>query len=139
MPLQVVTAIEHFAEPARKICWQQGWTWMSPVMHRTLQNFLAAEPRHATVCINRSTGQKHTEGMFAAAALLESYLRQIQSIEGNLREADENIDTVREVLHRTVLCRVAAVRWELAQLCQLLMTKLRPIITRLEGSWHACI
>ncbi len=36
--------------------------------------------------------------MYAAAALLESYLRQIQSIEGNLREADENIDTVREVL-----------------------------------------
>ena len=45
----------------------------------------------------RHTGDKHTEGMFAAAALLESYLRQIQSIEGNLREADENIDTVREV------------------------------------------
>jgi hypothetical protein len=43
------------------------------------------------------SGDKHTEGMFAAAALLESYLRQVQSIEGNLREADENIDTVREV------------------------------------------
>lgn len=41
--------------------------------------------------------------MFEAAALLESYQRQIQSVEGRLKEADENIDTVREVrpsLHR---------------------------------------
>jgi len=35
--------------------------------------------------------------MFEAAALLESYQRQIQSVEGRLKEADENIDTVREV------------------------------------------
>ncbi len=51
----------------------------------------------AFATFGRHTGDKHSEGMFAAAALLESYLRQIQSIEGNLREADENIDTVREV------------------------------------------
>lgn len=41
--------------------------------------------------------------MYTAAALLESYERQIQSIEGRLREADENIDTVREVGHPGVV------------------------------------
>ena len=57
----------------------------------------------------RHTGDKHSEGMYAAAALLESYLRQIQSIEGNLREADENIDTVREVpWQRPAICRALA-------------------------------
>ena len=66
--------------------------------------------RKGSATFGRHTGDKHTEGMFAAAALLESYLRQIQSIEGNLREADENIDTVREVtvqrqnLHCAVDC-----------------------------------
>ena len=47
----------------------------------------------------RRLEQKHTGSMYEAAALLESYERQIQSIEGRLREADENIDTVREVGH----------------------------------------
>lgn len=57
---------------------------------------LVPSPAAAVVAECRSR-KKHTSGMYAAAALLESYERQIQSIEGRLREADENIDTVREV------------------------------------------
>ena len=64
--------------------------------------------------------------MFAAAALLESYLRQIQSIEGNLREADENIDTVREVwvCHPALLA--APVYWPPQRQCVL-------------GAWQAAM
>ena len=35
--------------------------------------------------------------MYRAAGLLESYQRQVQSMDGELRELEENIDTVREV------------------------------------------
>lgn len=60
------------------------------------------------------SGDTHTSGMFEAAALLESYQRQIQSVEGRLKEADENIDTVREVplsLHRIRQIKVLLRFW----------------------------
>lgn len=36
--------------------------------------------------------------MYRGAGLLESYQRQVQSLDGGLQELEENIDTVREVL-----------------------------------------
>lgn len=35
--------------------------------------------------------------MYRGAGLLESYQRQVQSLDGGLQELEENIDTVREV------------------------------------------
>lgn len=40
---------------------------------------------------------KQTAAMYRGAGLLESYQRQVQSIDGGLQELEENIDTVREV------------------------------------------
>lgn len=45
---------------------------------------------------------RQTPAMYRAAVLLESYQRQVQSMDGELREVEENIDTVREVWHMSL-------------------------------------
>jgi hypothetical protein len=44
---------------------------------------------------------RQTPAMYRAAVLLESYQRQVQSLDGELREVEENIDTAREVPRRS--------------------------------------
>lgn len=45
---------------------------------------------------------RQTPAMYRAAVLLESYQRQVQSLDGELREVEENIDTAREVWHMSL-------------------------------------
>jgi len=45
---------------------------------------------------------QQTPAMYRGAGLLESYQRQVQSMDGELRELEENIDTVREVWHMSL-------------------------------------
>ena len=45
----------------------------------------------------RGDQDKQKAAMYRGAGLLESYQRQVQSLDGGLQELEENIDTVREV------------------------------------------
>ena len=46
----------------------------------------------------RGDQDKQRAAMYRGAGLLESYQRQVQSLDGGLQELEENIDTVREVM-----------------------------------------
>ena len=51
----------------------------------------------ARACRYRGDQDKQKAAMYRGAGLLESYQRQVQSLDGGLQELEENIDTVREV------------------------------------------
>ena len=73
--------------------------WQMPVA--VLPTWEKISARFPTQCpcpsLARSQDHQQTAAMYRGAGLLESYQRQVQSMDGALRELEENIDTVREV------------------------------------------